>query len=88
MQDKDKLFLVVYFGVEGANSFYSNQVMAGFYEKLKSTLDDTIKVYVVPQRSTKEIKMELLNIENCSEEKLSNIEKIYQEILNEIKKSV
>lgn len=88
MQDKDKLFLVVYFGIEGVDRFYGNQVMAGFYEKLKNTLDDTVKVYIVPQRTTKEIKMELLNIENCSEEKLSNIEKIYQEILNDIKKPV
>lgn len=88
MTDKDKLFLIVYFGVKSMDVFKGNQIMIGFYEKLKQTLDDTIKLYVVPQRTTDEIKFEILNIENVSDDKITSLEKIYQEFLNEFKKSI
>ena len=88
MTDKDKLFLIVYFGVKSMDVFNGNQIMIGFYEKLKQTLDDTIKLYVVPQRTTDEIKFEILNIENVSDDKITSLEKIYQEFLNEFKKSI
>lgn len=88
MTDKDKLFLIVYFGVKSMDVFKGNQIMIGFYEKLKQTLDDTIKLYVVPQRTTDEIKFEILNIENVSDDKIISLEKIYQEFLNEFKKSL
>lgn len=88
MTDKDKLFLIVYFGVKSMDVFKGNQIMIGFYEKLKQTLDDTIKLYVVPQRTTDEIKFEILNTENISDDKIISLEKIYQEFLNEFKKSI
>ena len=88
MIDKDKLFLIVYFGVKSMDVFKGNQIMIGFYEKLKQTLDDTIKLYVVPQRTTDEIKFEILNTENVSDDKIISLEKIYQEFLNEFKKSL
>lgn len=88
MTDKDKLFLIVYFGVKSMDVFKGNQIMIGFYEKLKQTLDDTIKLYVVPQRTTNEIKFEILNTENVSDDKINSLEKIYQEFLNEFKKSL
>ena len=88
MTDKDKLFLIVYFGVKSMDVFKGNQIMIGFYEKLKQTLDDTIKLYVVPQRTTDDIKFEILNIENVSDDKITSLEKIYQEFLNEFKKSI
>ena len=88
MTDKDKLFLIVYFGVKSMDVFKGNQIMIGFYEKLKQTLDDTIKLYVVPQRTTDEIKFEILNTENVSDDKIISLEKIYQEFLNEFKKSL
>ena len=88
MTDKDKLFLIVYFGVKSMDVFKGNQIMIGFYEKLKQTLDDTIKLYVVPQRTTNEIKFEILNTENVSDDKITSLEKIYQEFLNEFKKSI
>ena len=68
--------------------FKGNQIMIGFYEKLKQTLDDTIKLYVVPQRTTDEIKFEILNTENVSDDKITSLEKIYQEFLDEFKKSL
>ena len=88
MTDKDKLFLIVYFGVKSMDVFKGNQIMIGFYEKLKQTLDDTIKLYVVPQRTTDEIKFEILNTENVLDDKITSLEKIYQEFLNEFKKSL
>lgn len=88
MTDKDKLFLIVYFGVKSMDVFKGNQIMIGFYEKLKQTLDDTVKLYVVPQRTTNEIKFEILNTENVSDDKIISLEKIYQEFLNEFKKSL
>jgi len=88
MTDKDKLFLIVYFGVKSMDVFKGNQIMIGFYEKLKQTLDDTIKLYVVPQRITDEIKFEILNTENVSDDKITSLEKIYKEFLNEFKKSI
>lgn len=88
MTDKDKLFLIVYFGVKSMDVFKGNQIMIGFYEKLKQTLDDTIKLYVVPQRTTDEIKFEILNTENVSDDKIISLEKIYQEFLNEFKRSL
>lgn len=87
MQDKDKLFLVVYFGVKNrAFDIRTQQTMIGFYEQLKKTMDDSVKVYVVPQPTTDEVKFELLNIENVSEERLNEIENIYQQVLNAFKK--
>lgn len=86
MEDKDKLFLVVYFGVKNRPvNFKTNQMMIGFYENLKKTLDDTVKVYVVPQVTTDEVKLELLNVEKVSEERLEEIQKIYEQVLNVFK---
>ena len=89
MLDKDKLFLVVYFGTSDiTNRAYGNAAMSGLYEKLKSTLDDSVKVYLIPQRTTAEVKMEILNVKDVSEDKINELEKIYQEVLDEFKKSV
>ena len=58
MQDKDKLFLVVYFGVQHRPmDLKTNQMMIGFYENLKKTLDDTVNVYLVPEVTTDEVKL-------------------------------
>lgn len=87
MQDKDKLFLVVYFGVKNrAFDIKTQQTMIGFYEQLKKTMDDTVKVYVVPQPTTNEIKFELLNVKVATEEKINEIEEIYQKVLDAFKK--
>ena len=87
MQDKDKLFLVVYFGVKNRPmDIRTNQIMVGFYENLKKTLDDTVKVYLTPQPTTDEIKFELLNVENVSDEKITEITNLYQKVLDAFKK--
>lgn len=82
MEDKDKLFLIVYFGVKSVKDMlYSNQIMSGFYQRIKNTLDDTVKVFIVPQRTTDEIKFEILNTENISEEKIQKLIDTYENVL-------
>ena len=89
MQDKDKLFLIIYFGVKNRPmDIRTNQIMIGFYENIKKTLDDTVKVYVVPQPTTDEVKFELLNVEKVSDEKITKIINLYQKVLDEFKKSI
>lgn len=89
MQDKDKLFLIVYFGVKNRPmDIRTNQIMIGFYENIKKTLDDTVKVYVVPQPTTDEVKFELLNVEKVSDENITKIINLYQKVLDEFKKSI
>ena len=89
MKDKDKLFLVVYFGTKDiTNKAMGNAAMTGLYERLKNTLDDSVKVYIIPQRTTAEVKMEILHFNEVSEDKINELDQIYQQILNESKKSI
>ena len=86
MLDKDKLMFVVYFGVKSMpNNFKVNQMLIGWSENLKRSFDDSVKTFVVPQRTTDEIKMEILNPELVSEEKIEQLIKIYNEFLEKHK---
>lgn len=86
MQDKDKLFLVVYFGVKSIpNTLKGNQVMMGFAERFKRSVDESVKTFVIPQRTTDEIKMEILNPETVSEEKIEEMTNIYNKLLESYK---
>jgi len=88
MQDKDKLFLVVYFGVKSIpNTMKGNQVMMGFAERFKHSVDDSVKTFVIPQRTTDEIKMEILNPESVSEDKIEEMTNIYNQLLEWYEKS-
>lgn len=88
MQDKDKLFLVVYFGVKSIpNTLKGNQVMMGFAERFKRSVDESVKTFVIPQRTTDEIKMEILNPETVSDEKIDEMTEIYNKLLKEYENS-
>lgn len=88
MQDKDKLFLVVYFGVKSIpNTLRGNQVMMGFAERVKQSVDESVKTFVIPQRTTDEIKMEILNPETVSDEKIEEMTEIYNKLLKEYENS-
>ena len=88
MQDKDKLFLVVYFGVNSIpNTMKGNQIMMGFAERFKHSVDDSVKTFVIPQRTTDDIKMEILNPESVSEEKIEEMTNIYNQLLEWYEKS-
>ena len=82
MQDKDKLFLVVYFGVKSIpDTLRGSQVIMGFAEKFKNSVDQSVKTFVIPQRTTDEIKMEILNPQSVSEEKIEEMTKVYNQLL-------
>jgi len=86
MQDKDKLFLILYFGVKNsADSFKTNQIMYGLYENIRKSLDDTVKVFIIPQRTTDEVKFEILNVNNASAEKIQELIDISNKYIKMIK---
>ena len=88
MQDKDKLFLVVYFGVKSIpDTLRGSQIMMGFAERFKRSVDDSVKTFVIPQRTTDEIKMEILNPQFVSEEKIEEMTNIYNKLLKEYEES-
>lgn len=88
MQDKDKLFLVVYFGVKSIPyTLRGSQIMMGFAERFKNSVDDSVKTFVIPQRNTDEIKMEILNPQSVSEEKIDEMTNIYNQLLKEYEES-
>ena len=88
MKDKDKLFLVVYFGVKSIpNTLKGNQVIMGFAERFKRSVDDSVKTFVIPQRTTDEIKMEILNPEIVSEDKIEEMTNTYNKLLEWYEKS-
>ena len=89
MQDKDKLFLVVYFGVKSIpDTLRGSQVMMAFAEKFKNSVDQSVKTFVIPQRTTDEIQMEILNPQSVSEEKIEEMTKIYNQLLESYEKSI
>jgi len=88
MQDKDKLFLVVYFGVKSIPAtLKGSQIIMGFAEKLNNNVDQSVKTFIIPQRTTDEIKMEILNPQSVSDEKIEEMTKIYNQILEWYEKS-
>ena len=88
MQDKDKLFLVVYFGVKSIpNTLKGSQIIMGFAERFKHSVDESVKTFVIPQRTTDEIKMEILNPETVSEEKIEEMTNTYNKLLEWYEKS-
>ncbi len=88
MQDKDKLFLVVYFGVKSIpNTLKGSQIIMGFAERFKNSVDDSVKTFVIPQRTTDEIKMEILNPEIVSEDKIEEMTNTYNKLLEWYEKS-
>jgi len=88
MEDKDKLFLVVYFGVKSIpNTLRGSQVMMGFAERFKNSVDQSVKTFVIPQRTTDEIKMEILNPQTVSEEKIEEMTNVYNKLIEEYEKS-
>lgn len=88
MKDKDKLFLVVYFGVKSIpNTLKGSQIIMGFAERFKNSVDDSVKTFVIPQRTTDEIKMEILNPEIVSEDKIEEMTNVYNKLLEWYEKS-
>lgn len=86
MKDKDKLFLVVYFGVNNSYSKdYNFHTLVNLENSLLTSLDDSVKLFVIPQLMSDTIKLELLNVEKCSNEKIDEIMRTYELVINKIK---
>ena len=85
MSDKDKLFLILYFEVKNSTiGFKTNQIMYGLYENIRKSLDDTVKVFIIPQRTTDEVKFEILNVKDASDEKIQELIDISNKYINNI----
>ena len=92
MLDKYKLILIVYFGIDGytlQSRAYTE--MINCHESLISQFDDSVKILVLPERSSESIKDETINPQILSDkdyrEKVMPIiekaEKVIKEFKNE-----
>ena len=85
MNDKDKLILVCYVGHDTMKAFGTHK-MIRFAQGLKSYFDDTVKTLVMADPSTSGTRMEVLNVKDCPQEKLDELQKTYEKVLEELSK--
>lgn len=91
MLDKDKLILIVYFGIDGFELRRSREEMINCREVLRSQFDDSVKILVLPDRSSESIKVETINPQLLSDEDyrekvmpiIEKAEKVIKEFKNE-----
>ena len=91
MLDKDKLILIVYFGVDGFELRREREEMINCREVLRSQFDDSVKILVLPDRSSESIKVETINPQLLSDEDycekvmpiIEKVEKVIKEFKNE-----
>lgn len=86
MLDKDKLFLIINFGVQHRSREQGINAMEQIYKSIKNTLDESIKVYVVPQVTNDDVKFEFLNIKDCSDEYIKELTNKLDSIIDEFKR--
>ena len=85
MNDKDKLILVCYVGHDTMKAF-SKLTLVRLAQSLKSYFDDTVKTLVMADPSTSGTRMEVLNVKDCPQEKLDELQKTYEKFLEELSK--
>lgn len=66
--DKDKLILVVYFGTDGLLLSRAYTEMVRCRESLISQFDYSVKILVIPDRTSEEIRIEPINPQLLSDE--------------------
>lgn len=66
--DKDKLILVVYFGTDGLLLSRAYTEMVRCRESLISQFDYSVKILVIPDRTSEEIRVEPINPQLISDE--------------------
>ena len=86
MQDKDKLILVCYVGSQGIDRSHFIQIMTRLAQGLKSYFDESVKTLVMADPSTSGTRMEILNVKDCPQEKLDELQKTYEKVLEELEK--
>ena len=68
MLDKDKLILVITFGIDGFEFKRAREEMINCREVLRSQFDDSVRILVIPVRDSKTINVEPINPQLVSEE--------------------
>lgn len=68
MLDKDKLILVVKFGIKGLRVKRAYEDIINCHESLISQFDDSVGILVIPVRDSKTINVEAINPQLVSEE--------------------
>lgn len=68
MLDKDKLILVVKFGMKGLHMQKAYEDIINCHESLISQFDDSVGILVIPVRDSKTINIEAINPKLVSEE--------------------
>ena len=87
MLDKDRIIIVCTVGVDGLPVQQANYLVEHVALHMRQSFDDSVKTFTVYDRSSKSIKVDMLNIKDCPQEKLDELQKTYDTILEEIKKS-
>jgi len=86
MKDKDKIFLVAYFGVVGYEKKWINHMMSQFDNYLSKKLDDSINYMIIPDVESKSVRIELLNAKDADEAKLDELKSMYNAFKEEYSK--
>lgn len=84
IMDKDKLFLIAYFGVKDQRDKLNSLMMIQQFDKyLNSRLDDSVIFFILPNPESNIVTIELLNVKDCDDKKLDELKNIYNRFLEE-----
>ena len=84
IMDKDKLFLIAYFGVKDQRDKLNSLMMIQQFDKyLNSRLDDNVIFFILPNPESNIVTIELLNVKDCDDKKLDELKNIYNRFLEE-----
>ena len=85
LMDKDKLFLIAYFGVKDQRDKLNSLMMIQQFDKyLNSKLDDSVIFFILPNPESNVVTIELLNVKDCDDKKLDELKNIYNQFLKEM----
>lgn len=81
MEDKDKIILVVYVGIEklGSEGTILDHLVA-IDAMIRSTFDSTVKTIIIPRRDTDETWVECINPQLVSEEKYKEAQEAVEKL--------
>ena len=84
LQDKDKLFLIFYIGIDGLNESSIDEYIKEIQNKLKD-LDNSVRQIFIPQRGSNNIKVECINPVLLDEVQYKRVQDIIDEVNNNLK---
>lgn len=85
LMNKDKLFLIAYFGVKDQKDKLNSLMMIQQFDRYLTTkLDDnSVKFFILPNPESNIVTIELLNVKDCDDQKLEELKNIYIKFLEE-----